>query len=222
MNLKRILTLSKFQKWVSVHVSILLKPVKIKVLKLKRLLIVRKLITFETIQARTFYNILETSQFEKLLKKPYKKLSQLKMQVMESHWYMILEKYYQKTNPKHIQFLREIQQKDKKLNEINTLQAGLTLKRLGVPYADEVFKEFGLENKTIEYITRHIKIKRTKLNLLLSDFDKQSKEEANESFYSLKARYGSVIGNIPVDVLLVEWIGIIDAIKEMNKVKSTK
>ena len=86
-----------------------------------------------------------------------------------------------------------------------------------MPYADEVFKEFGFEGKSIEYIERQVKIKRTKLNLLLNNFDKQSKEEVKENFYSLKARYGSVIGNIPVNVLLVEWIGVIDAIKEMNK-----
>jgi len=217
MKLNRISILSKFQDLVSGLVSMFLNLAKIKVQKLKRSIILRKLITFETIEARTFYKILESSLFQLLLKKVQKSVSPLSLKIMESYWYTILETYYQKTNPSHLQFLREIQQKDKKLNEINTLQAGLTLARLRVPYADEVFKEFGFEGKSIEYIERQVKIKRTKLNLLLNNFDKQSKEEVKENFYSLKARYGSVIGNIPVNVLLVEWIGVIDAIKEMNK-----
>lgn len=85
-----------------------------------------------------------------------------------------------------------------------------------MPEADEIFEEFGMKGKSIKYIERQVKIKRTKLGMLLKKFDKDSKDESNESFYSLKARYGSVVGTIPVDVLLVEWIGIIEAIKQMN------
>lgn len=91
-----------------------------------------------------------------------------------------------------------------------------------MPEADEIFEEFGLKDKSTEYIERQIKIKRTKLGMLLSDFEKDNQETANEDFYSLKARYVSVIGNIPVDVLLIEWIGIIDAIRKMNKTTKEK
>lgn len=148
-------------------------------------------------------------------------INEARLGLLESYWYNeILEVYFQKVNPGQLQALKEIQLKDKKINELNTLQVGLTLKRLRMPEADEVFEEFGMKGKDIEYIERQIKIKRTKLQMLLNDFESENQQEVKSNFYSLKANYGSVIGNIPVDVLLVEWIGIIETIKEMNKAKA--
>lgn len=82
---------------------------------------------------------------------------------------------------------------------------------------DAIFKEFGFEGKSIEYVERQIKIKRTILRLLLTEFENKSQEEAKTNFYKLKAAYTKTIGDIPINIALVEWLGVIEAIKEINK-----
>lgn len=100
------------------------------------------------------------------------------------------------------------------------LSLGIQLKRFGQPEADLIFAEFGMLGKTIEQIERKLKIKRTKLRMFLNKIENEGEETANEDFYSLKSRYGTVVGHIPVDVLLIEWIGHLNTIKEMNKIKN--
>jgi hypothetical protein len=66
------------------------------------------------------------------------------------------------------------------VNEINTIQAGLTMKRLRMVDAENVMKEFDLTDKTIDQIDQTLKVKRTKLNLFMANMEREGKETAKK------------------------------------------
>lgn len=84
--------------------------------------------------------------------------------------------------------------------------------------AENVMKEFDLTDKTIDQIDQTLKVKRTKLNLFMANMEREGKETAKNDFFSLKATYSKLMGyQLPLTILLTEWIGVIETIREMSK-----
>lgn len=132
----------------------------------------------------------------------------------------ILETYFQKTDPiKFRGFLTDMQNRAKMENQLITISAALKLKRFHIPEGDEALAEFGIKNATVEQVERKISVLTTKLNFAIEKQQKQADGVANADFYHLKAKYSKLGFAIPVDILLIEWLGIIEEIKAMNNVK---
>lgn len=138
---------------------------------------------------------------------------------MFDRWLEILETYLLKTDPvKFRGFLTDMQNRAKMENQLVTISAALKLKRFRITEGDEALKEFGITNATIEQVERKISVLSTKLNFMIEKQQKQADGVANADFYHLKAKYQKTVGTIERDILLIEWLGIIEEIREMNKV----
>ena len=103
-------------------------------------------------------------------------------------------------------------------NQLITISAALKLKRFRIPEGDAGLAEFDITNATIEQVERKISVLSTKLNFMIEKQQKQADGVANADFYHLKAKYQKTVGAIDVNILLIEWLGIIEEIREMNKV----
>lgn len=131
----------------------------------------------------------------------------------------ILETYFLKTDPvKFRGFLVDMQNRAEMENKLVTISAALKLKRFRIPEGDAALNEFGITNATIEQVERKISVLSTKLNFMIEKQQKQADGVANADFYHLKAKYQKTVGTIERDILLIEWLGIIEEIREMNKV----
>lgn len=176
----------------------------------------KRLHTFESITAKSFYQIMKTNDYSLLLLNKRKKANE---NILFDRWLEILETYFLKTDPvKFRGFLTDMQNRAKMENQLITISAALKLKRFRITEGDEALKEFGITNATIEQVERKISVLSTKLNFMIEKQQKQADGVANADFYHLKAKYQKTVGTIERDILLIEWLGIIEEIREMNKV----
>lgn len=202
-----------------------------------------KLSSFETIKAKTFYQIqknlsqiskeqdkLKDVQPEKLsqeierLKKSWTETMNLlgtaKENYQQERWQEIVEKYYRAIDNDSFETFLKKQKKDVEWDcDLAIMQAGLTLASLGVQEGWETLEGIGIKAKDLKQAQQ--KIRGRIMNRELKKKDNPKETEPTD-FFVMLARVRKEGYHIDSEILLPEWIGTLKDIKQSNERNNSK
>ena len=202
-----------------------------------------KLLSFETIKAKTFYQVqknlsqiakeqenLKEIQPEKLsqeierIKKAWAETMNLlgtaKEQYQQERWKEIVEKYYRAIDNSSFEVFLKGQKKDVEWDcDLAIMQAGYTLASLGVQEGWEALEGIGIKAKDLKQVQQKIRGKITNHELKKKV---DPKETEPTDFFVMLARVRKEGYHIDSEILLPEWIGTLKDIKQSNERNNTK
>lgn len=167
-----------------------------------------KLLNFKNMKASLFYEILREGNVSLLI--PNQKIK-VSGDLLMNAWYNILDEYYTRTDPvRHRSFISELKRSGKMKNEMAAIEGAYTLYLFGYDGAEETLKRLGVSGN----IDQRIKTKQTKYRLFVARTESRNKEVSTIDYYDLLAIATKRMGtSLNGDMLLVEWIGILNQIK---------
>ena len=132
---------------------------------------------------------------------------------MEIKWNDILEKYYRLTNLIGFRsFFRELKHLYIMKNEMAAVEGAFSLYAAGFQI-DATLKRLGIDGNVIQKVSQ----KRTKYLLQKAKIEGKNKQVAKTDYYKLLANASRKVGrNLDGEMLLIEWVGILNDIREEN------
>ena len=172
-------------------------------------LLLTKLLSFDQIKAKKFYEILDNGN-RKLLNPKNVKIDEV---LLEIRWNDILEKYYKLTNLIGFRsFLRELKRLYIMKNEMAAVEGAFSLYAAGFQIG-AILKRLGIDGNVIQKVSQ----KRTKYLLQKAKIEGKNKQVAKTDYYKLLANASRKVGrNLDGEMLLIEWVGILNDIREEN------
>jgi hypothetical protein len=136
--------------------------------------------------------------------------------LISQRWYDILDEYYVKTDPvRHRSFINELKRSGKMKNEMAVIEGAYFLYTWGIEGAEDTLKRFGVSGN----ISQRVSTKQTKYRLFVARTNAKNKEVAATDYYNLLGMATKRMGmQLNREMLLVEWIGILNEIKRENEV----
>ncbi len=198
-----------------------------------------KLLDFETISARTFYqiqrNLAEIVQAQKSLKKSQnlKKevqemnekwiksmhlLGKANPEILQKRWQQIVERYYREVDESAFElFLKDLRKDVRWDAELLIMLSAFELAKLGDDEAIDTLAKLGIKGD-LKKIRQKIQGRITNHEL-----KKQPEEEKMPvDFFTMLAKVRKQGYEVKGDILLQEWIGILKDIKETNERQNSK
>lgn len=197
-----------------------------------------KLLSFETIKAKTFYQIqrelsliakekksMEENPPENL-KEVVENLSQrwidamsllgnANVELQNKAWSKIVEKYSQEVDEDAFNVFLKKRKKDIVWEcDLTIMQAGLILANLGLDEGIEALKRIGISGKDEKQLEQRIKGRITNHELRQ---DENDEEKELPKFFSMLAKVRKQGYLVDGSILLEEWAGILNDIKETNE-----
>jgi len=197
-----------------------------------------KLLSFETIKAKTFYeiqkNLSQIAKRQKSLNEVPKEnlgekiqelvknwqetmnlLGKAKPEIQQKRWQEIVEKYYREVDESSFEVFLKDKKKDIKWDcDLALMEAGFTLASLGFEDGWDALKEVGIVADNIDKARQKINAKVTNREL-----KSKNEDEPNEpvDFFTMLAKMRKSGYNIDSGIILREWIGVLKDIKENNE-----
>lgn len=185
---------------------------------------ISRLLNFENIKTKLFFEILKNQQYEKLNPKKIK----ISPAEEEKRWYQIYQQYLTTTDKKkYNSFVRELEFERKEEQKLVEIEALYILYKLLLT-DNEKRKEYKTRLNNlgiIGNIDQGVKAYRTNYGLRKESKKVDKKKEAEQEEITFYERIGELkkIGiSVDVDILLCEYCGIIAALKKENKPKNDK
>jgi len=198
-----------------------------------------KLLSFETISAKTFYRIqkelAEIVQRQKNLKesqnpqeeiqslnekwlKAMNLLGKASPKILQKRWQEITERYYREVDESSFEiFLKDLRKDVKWDAELLIMLSAFELVKLGDEEAIDILANMGIKGD-IKKIHQKIQGKITNHEL-----KQKPKEDAKPvDFFVMLAKVRKEGYEVKSDILLQEWIGILKDIKESNERNNSK
>lgn len=189
-----------------------------------------KLLNFETIKAKTFYQIRkEVSQLSKEkpeteekiieLKKKYAEtmnlLGEANLEAQQKAWEKIVERYSREVDEDAFNASVKGLKKDIAWElKLTRMQAGLNLAMLGIEKGFEILKDAGIVAD--DYDTALRKVKGIITNYELKNNNNQIDDKESPDFYETWALIIKAGYNIDDDIKLPAWCGVIKSIRKEN------
>lgn len=177
-----------------------------------------RLLTFETIQARTYYQAMSEGNLLLLEKEnqPQLKRHYLNLSALEQRYLEIQEKYFLKTDKEGLEKFISTRKRDMIADlDMMALENAFVLFKYEHPSGEKTLAEHGISG-SYEEVERKLRQKRTKYNFDVEKRAKQIKEKVNNDYYIMLAKVREKGYKVQHDMLLVEWCGILTSLKESN------
>lgn len=179
-----------------------------------------RLLSFETIKAKTFYQI-QKLMTENNQKEALNLLGSARKKVQEKAWSKIVERYYKDVDEGAFNSFLKKTKKETFFNaDILLMRIGLQLVSIGIDSGWEYLKEAGINAESIEQANQKIKAKIT--NYELRKGKTADVEQKNVDFYEMWGFIQKRGYHVSSELLLPEWIGILKNIKKENGREDSK
>lgn len=148
-------------------------------------------------------------------------LGQASQEVQKNRWREIVERYFREIDESSFEMFLKTKRKDVVWDcDLVIMQVGLQFATLGMEEGFEALAEIGIKGDTVEQLTQRIKGRITNHELKSL---KQTEEKSNPSdFFMMLAQVRKQGYAIDGNILLEEWIGTLNDIKENNERHNTE